>query len=120
LKSINRTIYLAAAALLLLAGIGIIIMAFRNTPLEMQIVIGFIGLGFVALSSVPLGLARAELKTDERFGQLMAKIDEMNDSIRKGEEKPKKSGVAIADIITSGMKLYSDYKKKDKDKGNES
>ena len=119
MKSTNRTIYLAAAASLLLAGIGIIILAFLNTPLELQIILGLIGLGFVVMSPVPLGLARREQKADEKFAQLMTKLDEIKDELHKREEKQGKSGVAIADIISSGMKLYSDFVKKDKDKSNE-
>lgn len=119
MKLTNRTIYMAAAAVLLLAGIGIIILAFLNTPLELQIVLGLVGLGFVVLSLVPLGLARREQNDSEKFTQLMIKLNEIKEELHKHEEKQGKSGVAIADIINSGMKFYSDYVKKDKDESNE-
>ena len=49
----------------------------------------------------------------------MIKLDEIKEELHKHEEKQGKSGVAIADIINSGMKFYSDYVKKDKDESNE-
>ncbi|MCJ7604427.1 MAG: hypothetical protein MUO19_00120 [Dehalococcoidales bacterium] len=119
MKLTDITLYRIAAAVLLLAGIGIIILAFLNTPVELQIVLGFIGLGFIILALVPLKLAQRATEDNEKFGQLMAKLDEIKDEIQKPEEKPAHSGVAIADIINSGMKFYSDYVSKDKDKEEE-
>ena len=119
MNSTNRTMFLAASMVLLLAGIAIIILAFLNSPLELQIVFGFIGLGFIVLSLVPVGLARREQNKDDKFRQLMTKLDEIKEELHQQEEKQEKSGVAIADIINSGMKFYADYLNKDTDKSQE-
>lgn len=116
MKSTDITLYRIAAAILALAGIGIIVLAFLNTPVELQIVLGFIGLGFIVLAMVPLKLSSRATKEDEKFDLLMSKLDEIKEEIHNQEEKQGKGGVAIADIINSGMKFYSDYVNNDKPK----
>ena len=114
-------LYRTAAVVLLLTGTAAIVLAFFNEPVALQVALGVIGAGLLVLSLVPLNLARLEKKADTRFDELIAKLDEIREELRKLEEKPEKGGIAIADIFSSGMKWYSDYasKKDDEEKKEE-
>ena len=111
----NQAIYLSATIVLLVAGAVIFIMAFFANQLELMVTFILIGICFVILSALPLAFARRERSEQQRHTELMARLDEIKESLEEYKEQQGKSGVAIADIINSGMKLYSDYLKKDTD-----
>ncbi len=88
-------------------------LAFINSSLQLQIALGLIGLGFISLGLVQLKRARDESVNEKRFDQIMVKLDEIRQEFEK-EDQPKRTGVSIADVITSGMKYYSEYTTKQK------
>ena len=107
LESISRVPYRLISIILMLIGIGIIILGFINTPLQLQIAVGFTGLGFTLMGLVLLKRAYEEYTDEQRFNQIVAKLDEIQQELK--EELPrKKSGTVIADIITTGLKYYTD------------
>ena len=109
LKYIMGSSYWLTSVIIILIGIGIIILAFMNSPLQLQIALGFIGLGFISL-----GLAQVKRGQDEKkLDQIMAKLDEMQQEFKK-EKQPEKTGIAIADIITSSLKYYTEHINKPK------
>ena len=102
-------------AVMILIGLGTIILAFINTPVQLQIALGLIGLGFISLGLVQVKRARDANRSEERFNEIMAKLDEIQTEIKE-KEQPGKSGIAIADVISSGLKYYAEQMtRKDKE-----
>ena len=113
LKSIVSVSYWSFSAVMILIGFTTIILAVFNSPWQLQIALGLIGLGFIALGLVCVKRARNESVNEKRFDQIMVKLDEIQQELKK-EDQPKRTGVAIADVITSGLKYYSEYTTKQK------
>lgn len=114
LESIVNVSYGLYSAVMMVIGLGIIILALVNPPLQLQIALGFLGLGFITLGLVQVKRGQ-DRKTDvERFDLIMAKLDEMQQELQK-EDQPKGTGVVIADVLSSGLKYYSDYLVKQKE-----
>jgi len=107
LKSITSAAYWIYSTAMILIGLGIIIMAFINSPLQLQIALGLIGIGFISLGLVQVKQAQNESRDAKRLDQIIAKLDEIQQELKK-EEQPARTGVAIADVITSGLKYYAD------------
>jgi len=106
-------LYRTGATILLVSGLVVIILAFLNEPPALQIVLGFIGLGFLGLAAIPISLARLEKKTDEQQAVVLSRFNELCQEIQK-LEKPEKSGVVIADVLNSSLKFYADYLNREK------
>jgi len=98
---------------MILIGFTTIILAVFTSPWQLQIALGFIGLGFISLGLVQLKRAQNERINEKRFDQIMVKLDEIQQELKK-EGQPKGTGVAIADVIASGLKYYSEYMTKPK------
>ena len=49
-KSVISASYWVFGTVMIVSGLGIIILAFMNSPLQLQAVLGLIGLGFISLS----------------------------------------------------------------------
>jgi len=103
--------------MMILIGIGTIILSFINSPLQLQIALGLIGLGFISLGLVQIKRLQDEKGNKEGFVEIMAKLDEIQQELKK-EEQPGVTGVAIADIITSGLKYYTEHITKQKKEQN--
>ena len=108
LKSIVSVSYWVFGTVMIVSGLGIIILAFMNSPLQLQIVLGLIGLGFISLGLVQVKRLQDEKRDKERFDEIIAKLDEIQQELKK-EEQPKGTGIAIADVITSGLKYYAEH-----------
>lgn len=107
LKSIVSASYRIFGAVMIVSGFGMLILAFINSPLQLQIALGLIGLGFVSLGLAQIKRAQNENRDAERFDQIIAKLDEIQQELQK-EKHPGSGGIAIVDIITSGLKYYAD------------
>ena len=107
LKSVVSASGWLYSAAMVLIGLGIIILSFINPPLQLQIALGLIGLGFISLGLAQIKRVQNENRDEKRFEQIMAKLDEIQEEIKK-EERPKGSGVAVADIITASLKYYAE------------
>ncbi|MFC2001543.1 hypothetical protein ACFLUZ_03445 [Chloroflexota bacterium] len=108
ISSVSNWIYIIVVIVI---GLGMITLVFVNSTLQLQISLGLIGLGFISW-----GLAQVKRVQDEKidkklFDQIMTKLDEIQEEI-KSEERSKGTGVAIADVITSGLKYYSEQMSK--------
>ena len=114
----RRSVGTLIGAVLVIAGLGIIVLAFFNTPLELQLVLGLVGLCFIVLGFVPPVLARRRDRTEERHQELLAKLDELKEAVEAAKEE-KRGGVAVADIINTGMKWYADYADRKKEEEEE-
>jgi hypothetical protein len=106
LVSIASVSYWLLSAAVTLIGLATIILAVFNSPWQLQMALGFIGLGFMASGLVYVKRALKENIDEQRFNQLIARLDAIQEEIKK-EERSKGTGVAIADVITSGLKYYA-------------
>jgi len=113
LESIVNVSYWLYSAVMIVMGLGIIILAFLNSPMQLQIALGLIGLGFITFGLVQVKRGHDRKKNEERFDMIVTKLDEIQQELKK-EDKPKGTGVAIADVITSGLKYYADQITKSK------
>ena len=118
IKLIVSTSYQSFGIAIMLIGLGTIIMAFINSPLQLQIAMWIIGLGFFSLGLVQIRYTKNAEAEEERFNKIIAKLDEIQQELRK-EEQPKMAGVDIANVISTGLSYYSEYitrQKKEEDK----
>jgi hypothetical protein len=106
--------YRIFSSVMILIGLGTIILAFMNSPLQLQIALGLAGLGFISLGLIQIKRGQVEKSAQERLDDIMLKLDEIEQELQK-EKQPGKGGVAIADIITSGLKYYADHVTKQKE-----
>ena len=113
LESIASVSYWLFSAVMILIGFTTIILAVFNSPWQLQIALGLIGLGFIALGLVYVKRAQNENIDEQRFNKIIAKLDEIQQELKK-EEQPKGTGIAIADVISSGLEYYSEYITKQK------
>ena len=113
MQSYILKVYPVAVIIVVLAGIGVFISAFLASDIQLQIALGLGGVGLFSLGMIIIKLARDTKKAQEKLDAIIAKLDELEQELQKKEE-PGKSGVAIADIINSSMKFYSEYKSKEK------
>ena len=112
-KSGSIKLYPVAVIFVVLAGIGVFISAFLASDIQLQIALGLGGVGLFSLGLIIIKITRDDKKAQEKLDAIIAKLDELQQELQKKEE-PGKSGVAIADIISSSMKFYSEYKSKEK------
>jgi len=113
IKSIVNVSYEIFGAVIILSGLGIIVLAFTNSPWQLQIVMGFIGLGFIFLGLVQVKRVQDRKGDKERFEQIMTRLDQIQQELQK-EKQSGRGGTVIADILTSGLKCYADKMKKEK------
>jgi len=119
LESIVNVSYWLYSAVMIVIGLGIIILAFMNSPIQLQIALGLIGLGFITLGLVQVKRGQDRKISEERFDIIVTKLDEIQQKLEK-EDQPKGTGIAIADVLTSTLKYYTDQiTKSKKEKNNE-
>jgi hypothetical protein len=100
---------------MIVIGFGIIILAFMNSPLQLQITLGFIGLGFITLGLVQVKREQNIKVNEARFDIIVTKLDEIQQELKK-EDQSKGTGVIVADILSSSLQYYTDYLTKQKKK----
>ena len=93
---------------IILVGLGLIITAFIDSPLQLQIASALVGLGFICLGLMQVKRDQDRKRNEERFDQLMSKLDQIQQEIQK-EDESKGKGVVIADVIASGLKYYAEH-----------
>ena len=113
IKLIVSTAYQSFGIVMMLIALGMVVMAFFNSPLQLQIAMWIIGLGFLSLGLVQIKRVQNVKAEEERFNKIIAKLDEIQQELKK-EEQTKGTGVAIADVISSSLKYYSEYMTKEK------
>jgi len=108
LKSVS---YRTIGAVAITIGLGIIILALINPPLQLQIALGLIGLAFISLGLIQVKRSLEGNSYEKRLNQIIAKLDKIQEELNEDKEA-KKRGATIAEIISSGLKYYSDQKNK--------
>ncbi len=117
IKLIVSTSYQSFGIVMMLIGLGMVVMAFINSPLQLQIAMWIIGLGFFSLGLVQIKRAQSVKTEEERFNKIIAKLDEIQQKLEK-EDQSKGTGIAIADVLTSTWKYYADQINKSKKEEN--
>jgi len=113
LESIVNVSYWLYSAVMIVIGLGIIILAFMNSPIHIQIALGLIGLGFITLGLVQVKGGQDRKISEERYDIIVTKLDEIQQKLEK-EDQPKGTGIAIADMLTSTLKYYTEQITKSK------
>ena len=113
IKSNNTKLYPITLAIILLSGIGVFIAAFLASDIQLRIALGLGGVGLFSIGLIFTKIARDARKSQEKLDAIITKLDELQQEQQQKEE-PGKSGIAIADIIKSSLKFYSEYKSKEK------
>ena len=100
-----------AAIAICVIGVGIIITAFIAPPLQTQLALILGGLALAGIGVLLVKLAQSRQQDVERFGELTAKLEKLEKLGEKLEnlEQPRNTGVAIADVISSGLKYYAEH-----------
>jgi len=105
------------AIFIMVIGLVIAGIAFISDVLELQIALGLAGVGFVSTALVLFvqvqdkkSAARLE---EEKHRQIMEKLEKIEKELERAEQ-PKQGGVAIADVISSGLKYYAQHLTKPK------
>jgi cadmium resistance protein CadD (predicted permease) len=104
---IDRADYIMCAALIII-GASLVVLAFFNSPVQLQFTVGLAGLGFICLGLLQLKKVRENDENLEKIELINNKLEEIKREIEK-KEKAKGTGVAVADIISSGLKYYSEH-----------
>ena len=89
-------------------GLGIFTMAFINSPIQFQIALGLIGFGFITWGFAQVKREQKRKRNEERFDVLVTKLDEIQQELKK-EDSSKGTGVAVADVLSSGLQFYAEY-----------
>ncbi len=97
------------AIILIIIGIGFVVLMFFN-PIS-DIALAIAGLGFILSGFIQLGQARNSEQNEKRFEQLMTELDKIRQEL-ENVEQPKGTGVAIADVLSSGLKYYAEHMNK--------
>ena len=114
MKSIIKSAYVIFGIKMMVIGVALIVLAFFNSPVALLVGMGLGGLGFISLGLLGLKRSSDRKREEEQAGQVMAKLDELKQELEK-QEQPKGSGIAIADVISSGLKYYAEHLSKEKD-----
>ncbi|MFC2025329.1 hypothetical protein ACFLTG_02840 [Chloroflexota bacterium] len=113
LESIVNVSYWLYSAVMIVIGLGMLILAFITSPIQLQIALGLIGLGFITLGLVQVKRGQDRKTNEERFDIIVTKLDEIQQELKK-EDPSKATGVIIADVLASGLKYYADQITKSK------
>jgi Na+/phosphate symporter len=113
LESIVNVSYWLYSAVMIVIGLGIIILAFMNSPIQLQITLGLLGLGFITLGLVQVKQGQDKKINETRFDIIVTKLDDIQQELKQNEQN-KGTGVVIADVLSSGLKYYSDSLTKQK------
>ena len=100
---------------IIIIGFMVIGVSFFSYRLELQIALSLAGVGLICSGMLQLGQVENKKKEDERFQQLIAKLDQIKQELEK-QVQPKNTGVAIADVISSGLKYYTEHIQKKEEK----
>lgn len=104
---IERADYIMCVVLIII-GAGLVILAFFNSPVQLQYTVGLAGFGFICLGLLQIKKIRENDEYLEKIEQVNKKLEEIKQELEK-KEKPEGTGVVVADIISSGLKYYAEH-----------
>ncbi|MBN1213575.1 MAG: hypothetical protein JXA92_13470 [candidate division Zixibacteria bacterium] len=113
-ESITNAAYRSHGIVMGALGLGLIALAFFVSPAALQTASGLGGLGFISLGLAQVKRLRDEKRDEERFHQIMNRLEEIQKELRKSESAGGK-GVVIADILNSTLKYYTENLRRPED-----
>ncbi len=113
-KFLSHISYGLLGTVLIVVGLGTVVLAFINESVPLQIALGLIGLGFIATGLVQVKRGQDEKRDKERFDEIITQLKQIQQELEK-EKQPKRTGIAIADIISSSLKYYTEHMNKPKE-----
>ena len=99
--------YRISGIVIIVVGIGLIVLACVNPAMLVQIATGMIGVICIPLGYMILRRVHSDALAEKRFDQIIAKLEEIQERLKEEDQKGK-TGIAIADVISSGLKYYSE------------
>ena len=114
MKSIIDRVEYVFCAILIIIGVCAVILVFFNSSLQLQIMVVLAGVGFICLGLLHLNNMRDKKENLIKLEQIITKLEGIKQELEK-KEKPEGAGIAIADIISSGLKYYTESMNKVKD-----
>ena len=87
MKSIIRKTDYILGAILIVIGICAIILAFFNSPIQLQITVGLAGFGFICLGLLQFRKAHEQLEIIENLQRINTKLDEIKQIIQSHAQK---------------------------------
>jgi len=97
--------------LIMVTGVAVFITSFFSQTLELQIALSIVAVGLVCSGIVQLGQAQEKKQDDQRFKEIMDRFEKIEKELEKMAQ-PKNTGVAIADVLASGLKYYTEHMNK--------
>ncbi|MFC1920096.1 hypothetical protein ACFLYQ_00045 [Chloroflexota bacterium] len=113
LKSIAGVSYRLYSTVTIVIGLGIVILAFFNSPLQLQFTFGFIGLGFIVSGFLLMKREQDRKVNEERFDTIVTRLDDIQQELQEGQSKG--TGIVVSDILSSSLQYYTDYLNKQKE-----
>ena len=94
---------------IMLTGVAVFVTSFFSRIFELQIALLIAAAGLICSGIAQLVQAQEKKQDDHRFGEIMSKLEKIEKELEKKEEQPRGTGIAIADVITSGLKYYTEH-----------
>jgi membrane-bound ClpP family serine protease len=96
------------AIFIMLLGLALIITTAFSPTAELKFAIALAGIALILSGLIQLRQAQDKNDEEERYRMLTEKLEKIEKDIASLEQT-KGSGVAIADVISSGLKYYAEH-----------
>jgi glucose uptake protein GlcU len=73
--------YQPLSIVMILIGLGIVVIALIDSPIQLQIILGLIGLGFIILGLVLLKSQQGSRQLQDQMNTLVTKLDEIHQKV---------------------------------------
>ncbi len=114
----KRNKYIGITIMIITFVVVFVILAFYTPNVEIRVALLIAVIGLVSPLFVLWAQIEDKKKEEEEFKQLMVKLEEIQQELKK-EDKPR-GGVAIADVLASGLEYYTEHMNKpNKEKKND-
>ena len=95
----------------IVTGVTVFITSFFSQIFELKIALLIAAAGLIGSGIAQLGQAQEKRQYYQRFDKIMDKLEKIEKELEKIEQ-PKNTGVAIADVLASGLKYYTKHMNK--------
>ncbi len=107
----KRSKYLGITVMIITFVVVFVILAFFTPEVEIRVALLIAVIGLISPLLVLWAQIEDKNKEEEKFEQLMTELDKIRQELEKLEQ-PKNTGVAIADVLSSGLKYYAEHMNK--------
>ena len=106
MKKLNYS--LPIGIVIMATGVVVFVLSFFSQILEVTIALLIAAVGLICSGIAQLGQTQEKKQDEEKHQQVMEKLEKIEKELEKLEQS-KGTGVAIADVITSGFKYYAEH-----------